>query len=450
MHTFRLELSPRWRLTPPQVLVTGFAAVILTGTFLLTLPVASVSHKPTAFIDALFTATSAVCVTGLVVVDTGTYWSRFGHIVLLGLIQIGGLGFMTLSTLASILFGRRIMLHQRLVIQEALNCVSLEGVVRLTKAILKFTVIVEAVGASFLSWRWWQQYSPGEAFFQGVFHSVSAFCNAGFDIKGDFLSLTTYRGDIVVNLVITSLIILGGLGFAVIVELLNWPHADKVSLHTHLVIKTTLLLTMLGMVFILIVESNNPATLALAPWKERLLASYFQAVTPCTAGFNTLPLESLRPATLFFLTLLMFVGASPGGTGGGIKTTTFVILIMSITNTIQGKSRIEIRERSIPSRLVLKSMAITLLSAFLVVTITLILLLSDGADFLTTLFETISAFGTVGLSIAFTPKLSVLGRFIIASLMFTGRVGPLTLAVAIAQRQKQNHINYPEESIVVG
>lgn len=286
--------------------------------------------------------------------------------------------------------------------------------------------------------------------FPGVFHSVSAFCNAGFDIKGDFLSLTTYRGDIVVNLVITSLIILGGLGFAVIVELLNWPHADKVSLHTHLVIKTTLLLTMLGMVFILIVESNNPATLALAPWKERLLASYFQAVTPRTAGFNTLPLESLRPATLFFLTLLMFVGASPGGTGGGIKTTTFVILIMSITNTIQGKSRIEIRERSIPSRLVLKSMAITLLSAFLVVTITLILLLSDGADFLTTLFETISAFGTVGLSIAFTPKLSVLGRFIIASLMFTGRVGPLTLAVAIAQRQKQNHINYPEESIVVG
>lgn len=451
MRTFRAEQSSHWRLlTPPQVLVVGFAAVILIGTLLLTLPVASSAGISTPLIDAFFTSTSAVCVTGLVVVDTGTYWSRFGHIVLLSLIQIGGLGFMTLSTLAAILFGRRIMLHQRLIIQEALNRISLEGVVRLTKAVVIVTMSMEAVGAIFLSWRWWGYYPPKEAIFQGIFHAVSAFCNAGFDLKGNFSSLTSYREDLVVNLVITSLVILGGLGFAVIVELLNWHLTRRLSLHTYVVITSTVLLILTGTMFVLIVESSNPATLASASWSERFLASYFQAVTPRTAGFNTLNISDLRAATLFFLLLFMFIGASPGGTGGGIKTTTFAILFMNVLSTISGKERIEIRQRSIPSRLVPKSTAIVFLSLLLVVIVTLILLLSEGTDLLTTLFETVSAFATVGLSVGLTPKLSMPGRLVIAVLMFTGRIGPLTLAVAIAQRQKTNNAEYPEESLVVG
>lgn len=450
MRTFHLELGPRLRLTPPQVLVLSFAAVILVGAVLLTLPVASCYHKSTSFIDALFTATSAVCVTGLVVVDTGTYWSRFGQVVLLSLIQIGGLGFMTISTLAAILLGRRVMLHQRLVIQEALNQVSLEGVVRLTKAVVAVTITIEAAGASCLAWYWWDKYPSGEAIFQGLFYAISAFCNAGFDLQGNFMSLTYYQGDLVVNLVISILIILGGIGFAVIVELLNWPHTHRLSLHTHIVLDTTILLIIIGSLFILAVESQNPATLAFAPWPERLLSSYFQAVTPRTAGFNTLPVSAMRPATLFFLVILMFIGASPAGTGGGIKTTTFVVLVMNVVSTISGKERIEIRERSIPPLLVAKSISIALLAISLIVALTLVLLLSEDSDLLTTLFEVTSAFGTVGLTMGLTPKLSVLGRLIIAALMFTGRVGPLTLAVAIAQRQRQNHLGYPEESIVVG
>jgi trk system potassium uptake protein TrkH len=450
VRTFRLELGPHWRLTPPQVLAVGFAAVILAGTLLLTLPVACSAGTSTPFIDALFTSTSAVCVTGLVVVDTGTYWSRFGHTVLISLIQIGGLGFMTLSTLAAVLFGRRIMLHQRLIIQEALNRVSLEGVVRLTKAVVTVTLAIEAVGAIFLFWRWWGDYPPGEAIFQGIFHAISAFCNAGFDLKDNFSSLTAYRQDFGVNLVITFLIILGGLGFAVIIELWNWRLKHRLSLHAHVVITTTALLILIGTMFILAVESSNPATLATASWSEKFLASYFQAVTPRTAGFNTLEMSDLRPATLFFLLLLMFIGASPGGTGGGIKTTTFIILVMSVLSTTHGKGRIEIRQRSVPPRLVPKSAAVALLSLFVVVIVTLILLLSEGTDLLTALFETVSAFATVGLSVGLTPELSILGRLVIAALMFAGRIGPLTLAVAIAQRQEMNHVEYPEEQLVVG
>lgn len=450
MRAFRLELGSGWRLTPPQVLVIGFASVILSGAFLLSLPMASATGRATPFIDALFTATSAVCVTGLVVVDTATHWSRFGHVVILVLIQIGGLGFMTLSTLAAILLGRRIMLHQRLVIQEALNQVSLKGIVRLTRAVVIFTAVIEGAGAVLLTWHWWGQYPPGEAVFQGIFHAISAFCNAGFDLKGDFRSLTAYRTDVLVNLVITSLIILGGLGFAVLVEFINWPHEKHLSLHSRIVVKVTLLLIIVGTLFIFLAESNNPATLAGKGLQEKILASYFQAVTPRTAGFNTLPIAALRPATLFVIVLLMFIGASPGGTGGGIKTTTFVTLFLAVVATVRGKSQTEVGNRSLPGGLVLKSLAIAFLSLSLVVVITIALLLSEGKELLPTLFEVTSAFGTVGLSMGLTTELSVVGRLLITALMFAGRVGPLTIAVAVAQRQQPNHVRFPEETIMVG
>lgn len=450
MQRLKLELGLGWRLTPPQVLVIGFAAVILAGTFLLTLPISSATGRPTPFINALFTATSAVCVTGLVVVDTATYWSRFGQVVILVLIQIGGLGFMTLSTLAAILLGRRIMLHQRLVIQEALNQISLEGVVRLVKAVVIVTAVIEGTGALLLTWHWWKLYPPGEAIFQGIFHAVSAFCNAGFDLKGDFRSLTSYRTDILVNLVMTFLIILGGLGFSVLTEFINWPHQRSLSLHARIVVKTTLALISVGTLFILVVESYNPATLAGRSWSEKILASYFQAVTPRTAGFNTLPIADMRPASLFFIILLMYIGASPGGTGGGIKTTTFVTLALSVAATIRGKNRVEVGGRSLPVSTVPKSLAIAFLSLALVVGVTIALLLSEGQDLLPTLFEATSAFGTVGLSMGLTTQLSALGRLLITALMFAGRVGPLTIAVAVAQRQRENHVHFPEEAITVG
>ncbi|HHY92734.1 MAG TPA: Trk family potassium uptake protein [Firmicutes bacterium] len=450
MQGLRLELGSGWRLTPPQVLVIGFAAVILGGAFLLTLPIASAAGRPTPFINALFTATSAVCVTGLVVVDTATYWSRFGQVVILLLIQVGGLGFMTMSTLAAILLGRRIMLHQRLVIQEALNQISLEGVVRLTRAVILVTALIEGTGALLLTWHWWGLYPPGEAVFQGVFHAISAFCNAGFDLKGGFRSLTGYRTDVLVNLVITSLIILGGLGFSVIVELLNWPRERSLSLHARIVAKTTFMLIVVGTLFILFVESYNPATLAGKGVGEKLLASYFQAVTPRTAGFNTLNIADLRPATLFFMIILMYIGASPGGTGGGIKTTTFVTLVLAVLATVRGKGRAEVGNRSLPAGLVPKSLAIAFLSLSLVVGVTIALLISEGKELLMTMFEVTSAFGTVGLSMGLTTELSVLGRALIIALMFAGRVGPLTIAVAIGQRQRENHVRFPEEAITVG
>ncbi|MDI3521839.1 MAG: trk/ktr system potassium uptake protein [Bacillota bacterium] len=450
MQRFKLELGSGWRLTPPQVLVIGFAAVILTGAVLLSLPLSSTAGKPTPFLNALFTATSAVCVTGLVVVDTATYWSRFGQVVILLLIQVGGLGFMTMSTLAAILLGRRIMLHQRLVIQEALNQISIEGVVRLTRAVIVVTAIIEGTGAVLLTWHWWGLYPPGEAIFQGVFHAISAFCNAGFDLKGEFRSLTGYRTDLLVNLVVTSLIILGGLGFSVLIEFINWPRERYLSLHSRIVVKTTLVLIALGTLLILTIESYNPATLAGRSWFEKLLCSYFQAVTPRTAGFNTIPIADLRPATLFLIVLLMYIGASPGGTGGGIKTTTFVTLILTVLATVRGKSRTEVGNRSLPAGLVPKSLAIAFLSLSLVVGITIALLISEGKDFLLTLFEVTSAFGTVGLSMGLTTELSAVGRALIIALMFAGRVGPLTIAVAVAQRQRENHIRFPEEAIIVG
>ncbi|NLY50758.1 MAG: Trk family potassium uptake protein [Firmicutes bacterium] len=446
----RLELNSRLRLSPPQVLVVGFGALILIGTILLTLPIATASGKPTTLVDALFTATSAVCITGLVVVDTATYWSRFGQVVILALFQVGGIGFMTLSSLAAILLGRRIFLHERMVIKEALNQVSLEGVVRLTRAVVVMTVLSEGAGALLLTLRWWNSYSPGEAIFRAVFHAVSAFSSAGFDLSGDYRSLTAFRSDFVVNLVLSTLFILGGLGFAVIVECLNWHRGHPLSLHSRLVLKTTAILIVFGTLFILLVEGRNPATLADASWKTKVLASYFQAVTPRTAGFNTLPISALRPATLLLIMLFMFIGASPGGTGGGIKTTTFVTLLLTVMATVRGKERTEVGGRCIPAWQVAKSMAIAFISLCLILGATTVLLLSEGKEFLPTLFEVVSAFGTVGLTMGLTTELSVLGRLVITAVMFAGRVGPLTMVLALAHQQYPKSVRFPEESIIVG
>lgn len=438
------------RLSPPQVLVLGFAGVILSGAFLLMLPAASRAGTPTDFLTALFTATSATCVTGLVVVDTATHWSTFGQVVILALIQVGGLGFMSMATFFFILMGKRIGLKERLIIQESLNQLRVSGVVRLVRAILLFTFSLEAFFALILAARFYADFGFPRCLWMGVFHAVSAFNNAGFDLMGNFRSLTGYVSDPVVNLSVTTLIILGGLGFAVAMELLGYFQFPRrrLSLHARLVLRVTFLLIAGGALVFGVLEWHN--TLRDLPLQGKMLASYFQAVTPRTAGFNTVDIGQLKPATQFFLIVLMFIGASPGSTGGGIKTATFALLVLTVWSIARGKEDVELFRRRIPHYQVYKALAVVLLSIGTVTLVALLLSITEGGSFLAILFETVSAFGTVGLSTGITPQLSPAGKLLIILTMFGGRLGPLTLVYALAQRRRKTTIRYPEEKIIVG
>ncbi|MGI9861850.1 TrkH family potassium uptake protein [Moorella naiadis] len=438
-----------FRLRPPQVLALGFAIVIAIGTLLLTLPVASETGQPVNVVDALFTATSATAVTGLNTVDTPTTYSLFGELVILALIQTGGLGFMTLSTLVALLLGKRITMKERLVMQEALNQLTVAGVVRLSRYVLGFTLLVESTGGLLLAARFSRDMPPGQALYFGFFHAISAFCNAGFSLFS--ANLVDYRGDLLVNLVITTLIICGGLGFSVVADLYSKRSWQRLSLHSKIVLRTTFLLLGVGTFVILALEYTNSKSLMPLPIGEKILASYFQAVTPRTAGFNTLNIGELRPVTLLFMIVLMFIGASPGSTGGGIKTSTFATIAAAVWSIIKGKMDIEIFGRRLPRGTVLKALAVAAVSMLLVITITGILLVTEQAELEVVLFEVVSAFGTVGLTAGLTTKLTVIGKLLISLTMYIGRVGPLTLAFAIAQRLgRQGLKHYPEEGVIIG
>lgn len=437
------------RATPAQILVLGFAAIIFLGAILLTLPMAVQPGKDTNFLTSLFTATSAVCVTGLVLVDTGTHWTTFGHIVILTLIQIGGLGFMTMATFFYLLLGRRIGLKQRLIIQESMNYTSLAGIVRLARYVLFFTFVTELSFAAILSLRWSYDLGWQKGLWFGLFHSISSFNNAGFDLFGEFQSLTAYAGDATVTLCITTLIILGGIGFSVIVDIVkHFKESGRLQLHTKLVLSVSGFLILAGTIIIYLLEYDNTLQ-GLSPL-GKVLASYFQAVTPRTAGYNTLDMGALHSATQFLIVILMFIGASPGSTGGGIKTTTFGSLAVSVWCMIKGKENTEIFQRRIGQEQIYKSLAILLLAGGLVTIVTLLLTITEKADFLALLFETTSAFGTVGLTMNFTPHLTIFGRILIIMTMFLGRLGPLTLAFAMARAKQKTRLRYPEEKIMVG
>lgn len=436
-------------LSPPQILVLGFASIILIGAVLLTLPGFTAPGKSTNFLTALFTATSAVCVTGLVVVDTGTHWTAPGQILILLLIQVGGLGFMTMAMIFFIIMGRRIGLKSRLLVQESLNQINTEGVVRLVRSILVFTLGAELMAAVILGMWWGREMGSGRGAWFGLFHSVSAFNNAGFDLFGDFRSLTAYVSDPVVNIVVTSLIITGGLGFSVVYDLWrNSRDKKRLSVHTRLVIVTSFILIAAGAVLFFALEWSS-ALKGLTP-AGKLMASYFQSVTPRTAGYNTLDMAALRPTTLFLIIILMFIGASPGSTGGGIKTTTFSLLLLASKTISAGREDIEVYNKRIPFHQVYKALTIFLLAIFWVVLVAMVLTMTENADFLTLMFETVSAFGTVGLSMGFTPKLSEIGRMLIILTMFLGRLGPMTVAFALAQKREHSKIRLPEEKIIVG
>jgi trk system potassium uptake protein TrkH len=434
--------------TPGQVLVVGFAGLILLGSLILMLPWATAPGQTTAYIDALFTATSAVCVTGLITVLTATQWTFFGKVVVLSLIQMGGLGIMTMSALFMLLLGRRFSLKERLVMQEALGLSNLAGLVRLTKYILMVTFLFEGTGALLLFLRFRFDMPSLQAAWFAVFHSISAFCNAGFDLFGD--SLVRYVSDWQVSLTIAGLIIFGGLGFFVIVEAYQVKgHWHKLSVHSRLAIVVTGLLLVTGTLLIYILEYDNPFTLKPLSAGAKWLASFFHSVTPRTAGYNTLPVDKMTPGALLVTIILMFIGASPGGTGGGIKTTTFAVLLLTVTAITGGSERLAFNKR-IPRDTVEKSLAIAFISLSMLVGVVLVLLTTEKKPLMDLLFEATSAFGTVGLSTGVTPQLTTVGKLGIILLMYSGRVGPLTLAMALAQHGPHPAVRHPEERVMVG
>jgi len=443
----------RFKLNPAQILVLGFASVILVGSFLLNLPIASKDGQSIGFINAFFTSTSAVCVTGLVVVDTATHWTIFGQTVILILIQVGGLGFMTMATLFALIFGKRITLRERLVMQEALNQLNISGLVRLTQYILITTIIIEGFGAMLLSIKFIPIYGVWTGIGMSIFHAVSAFCNAGFDLIGGFRSLTPFVNDVLVNIVMWVLIITGGLGYTVVLEIFQKRKFARFSLHSKLVLLITFTLLALGFVTILVLEYNNPDTMGGLPIKGKLLSAIFHSVTPRTAGFNTLPTDKLTMASIFFTIMLMFIGGSPAGTAGGVKTTTAGVLIWSIISIIRGKEDTEVFKRRIPRDIVNRSLAVVGIAMTLVIVVTMVLSITEKSQsFIEVFFEATSAFGTVGLSLGITTELSWLGKLVISVTMFLGRVGPLTFALALARQQqkKKGLIKYPEEKVIVG
>jgi len=436
-------------LTPPRILVAGFLVAIVIGTILLALPIASVG-TPLDPVSALFTATSAICITGLTVVDTGTELSLFGQVVVLVLVQVGGLGIATVSTLVALLLGRSIGLRNRLLIRETFHNITMAGLVRLTRYIIGVTLVCELCGAAVLAVRWWSALGP-KALWWGLFHAVSAFNNAGFTLTGGYRSLAPFAGDVVVNLVVAFLFIAGGLGFFVLAELTDRKRLH-LSLHSRIVIYISALLTLVGFIFILALEWSNPATLGALPPAGRPLAALFQSLSPRTAGFNTVSVSGMHQATLVLLMFYMFVGASPGGTGGGIKTTTLASVGAYVVAIIKNKDDPEIFRRRITSGAVRKALAVAALSAFCLVIFVMLLTVIDGERFAfhEILFETVSAFGTAGLSMGITSSLSDAGRLLLAVVIFIGRIGPLTLAAALTEPDPRHAVRYVSEPVIIG
>lgn len=441
------------RLNPTQVLVIGFATLILIGGLLLNLPIASQSGERVGFINAVFTATSAVCVTGLSVVDTGTYWTTFGKVVIITLIQIGGLGFMSVATMFAMILGKKISLKERLIIQEALNQYSLSGLVRFTKYVLIVTFTVEGIGALFLSFRFIPQFGWIKGIAYSIFHAISAFCNAGFDLIGNGRNLMPYVSDPLVSLTVAFLIIIGGIGFSVIADVITNRKLKRVSLHTKMVLLITAILLLVGTVGFALIEWKNVNTLGSLSPSSRWLASFFQSTTVRTAGFNTIDLVSMKDASHLLSIILMFIGGSPAGTAGGIKTTTLGIILFTVISVIKGKEETEIFKRRISWELVNRALTIAIIGVTLIVSVTMILTITDSEfSFIALLYETVSAFATVGLTLNITPQLSIIGKMLMISMMFAGRVGILTIAFALARKQHLNKgsIKYPEGKILVG
>lgn len=443
-------MKKNFRLNPTQVLLLGFVIAILLGAILLYLPIFHEPNVNITFTDALFTATSAITVTGLNVIDPGSTFNRGGEIILIILIQIGGLGFMTFAIWFFVLLGKKISLKQRLLMKENIGQMSLEGIVKLALRLLWITMSVELIGALLLALGWHGTLGWKEAIYQGIFHSVSAFNNAGFSLFPD--SLMSSISNPLVNIVVIFLIILGGIGFVVIIDVINKGFVfKKLSLHSKVTLTTNLVLIMLGLFFFFLMEFNNQNSIGTLTIGDKLLATSFQVIATRTAGFNTLDIAGLTQATLFFFIIYMFIGASSGSTGGGVKVTSIAVIWVTIKSVLQGKEHATIYKKTIPNELILRTMAVIILSLSVVIAAALVLDITEpGTPFLTILFEATSAFGTVGLSMGLTPNLSDAGRWVIMITMLIGRLGPLTFGFALANRKTKEHFKYPEEKIMIG
>ncbi len=448
----------RFNMRPIQVLPIGFLVVILIGTGLLLLP-ASTMHgqPPITFLEALFTATSATCVTGLVVVDTGTAYSTFGHVVILTLIQVGGLGFMSMATLLFRAVGKKISLRERMVMAEAMNADRLQGIVGLAINAMKLTFSVELVGAALLSIRFIPEFGVAKGIWYSLFHSISAFCNAGFDLLGNYASLTMYQGDWLINLTVMGLIIAGGLGFVVLIDMGKTRPIQKWKLHTKLVVCANVILLLGGAILFLFLEWNNDATIGTLNASDKVLASFFQSVTLRTAGFNTIDQLALTDASKIFSMILMCIGASPAGTGGGVKVTTAALLILEVVSITRNRNEVRIFNRRIAQNTVRRAVTILLLFVMmLLLTVAVICAIeantAAGALGLENImFELSSAFGTVGVSVGATALLSTPSRILVILAMFIGRLGPLTMMLSFAGRPNdEGKIRYVEGQLLVG
>lgn len=448
------------RLKPPQVVVLSFLVTIVIGTLLLSLPIACNVEGKIDLVDRIFTATSATCVTGLIVRDTPNDWSPFGQAVIFLLFQAGGLGIMTLSTFFAVLLGRKLTLRENVVIQGALDHNRVYGAKNLIKYIVGLTVIVELLGASllFLRWSYIESWPLKERLTKSIFHSVSAFCNAGFSLFSN--SFMNFKGDPYINIIMILLIFLGGIGFIVILDILKGIFSTReykkprLSLQSKIVLCTSLILIIAGAVFILAFENNNVMK-GMAP-EEKIFGSFFQAVTPRTAGFNTLPISRFAPPTLMVLMLLMFIGASPGSAGGGIKTCTFAIVMATVWTMSKNRDKVFVFGRTIPRTVVRRAILIFILALVWIFSATLLFVVFERGNLggeniiIRSLFEVTSAFGTVGLTTGITPQLSTIGKILITITMLVGRIGPLTLALAVALKEEKVGYTYPEESVMVG
>ncbi|WP_039236645.1 TrkH family potassium uptake protein [Clostridium sp. K25] len=444
-----LKKGYKKRLTPVQTLALGFFIVIMVGTMLLMLPIASKSGVITPFVDAFFTSTSAVCITGLTTLNTAGYWSYFGTTIIIILIQVGGLGFMSFTTLIALLLGKKITLKERLVMQEAMNSFSLQGLVKLAKYILIFTFSVEGIGALFLSTKFIPRYGLLKGIYFSLFHSISAFCNAGFDLTGD--SLVPYANNTVVILTISLLIIVSGLGFAVWAEIYNYKGVEKISTHSKVAISMTMFLVIAGWGLMYLFEMKNPQTIQHMSIKGKLLSSLFASVSPRTAGFYSMSLPDMTLAGKVLTMIFMFIGGCPGGTAGGVKTTTIGILLMTVICVIKNREDTQIFERTIGKNLVYKSFVIVTIAMGVVIMDTMILSFTEtGSSLEYILYEVTSAFGTVGLTLGLTPHLSIVGKFLICATMYIGRIGPLTLVMALSSKKDKSLIKYPDGKILVG
>ncbi len=431
----------------PIMVVLSFAILITAGTLLLLLPVASNTGEITSPVDAFFTATSAVCVTGLVVLDTTTHWSLFGQIVILTMIQLGGLGFMTGATLLVLALGKRIGLREKLLISDSLGTQKLGGLGNLIIKIALFTLIIESIGTTIFYLHFSAEGAYDMPLWRALFQSVSAFNNAGFDLYGNFQSLTGCQSDILLLLATAALVILGGISYMVVADIFIKRRFSNFTLDTKIVLMGSLTLLVFGTAVIFVAEYINPSTLAPLSLGDKLLVAFFQSTNARTAGFTAINMAQITPYCLFFILVLMFIGGAAGSTAGGIKVNTFGILMATFFSSLRGKEYAGIYGKEFITQQIYRAIAVVILSLTVIIVVTFILTVTETFDFLAIFFEAVSAFSNTGLSAGITPDLSLGGKLTVIVTMFIGRLGPLFLALSLLKHQKTSMHRYPQESI---